>query len=70
MKVAAPSFTYRVLLEPALDVPGQWTAHNLDLDIISQGNSPEHALAMIREATQLVVEDGAPRTAYTYTRDA
>lgn len=32
-------------------------SHCLDLDIVSQGNSAEHALDMIKEAIELVVID-------------
>ena len=38
-----------------MDVPGQWTSHCLDLDIVSQGNDPAHALAMLEEAVTLCV---------------
>lgn len=39
-----------VLIRPSKDVSGQWVAHCLNLDLISQGSSPEHARDMIREA--------------------
>jgi len=42
-----------VIIYPAEDLPGQWIAHCLELDIISQGNSPPHALDMIAEAIEM-----------------
>lgn len=47
----------RVLVHPAEDVPGQWVGHCLELDILSVGTSPEHALAMTTEAVQMCVDD-------------
>lgn len=47
-----------IVVKPAVDVPGTWVSHCLTLDLMSQGNSPEHALEMIFEVTQnVVVED-------------
>jgi len=46
-----------VVLRPAEDVPGQWVAHCLEFDVVTQGNSPSHALNMAREATEIVVEN-------------
>ena len=50
-------FRLDVLVFSAADLPGQWIGHCLDLDIVSQGNSPEEALRMIREATEMSVID-------------
>jgi predicted RNase H-like HicB family nuclease len=47
----------RVLIAPADDVPGQWVGHCLDLDIVSAGTSPEHALEMATEAVNECVAD-------------
>ncbi|MCL2777752.1 MAG: hypothetical protein FWD73_07080 [Polyangiaceae bacterium] len=44
-----------VVHPPEKDVPGQWLAHCLEFDTISQGNSFEHALKMIFEAIVMVV---------------
>lgn len=44
-------------ISPAEDVPGEWVAHCLNLDVASQGSTPEHASQMIREACAMVVEE-------------
>jgi len=46
-----------VVRPPEEDAPGQWLAHCLELDTMSQGNSFEHALEMIFEAIVMVVND-------------
>src|SRR5258706_5776124 len=46
-----------VLMQPASNVPGEWLAHCLDFDVMSQGNSPSHALEMIFEAINITVEE-------------
>lgn len=46
-----------LLIKPAPDVPNQWVAHCLDLDIVTQGNSMEHAFEMLREAVGMTVCD-------------
>jgi len=46
-----------VLVHPATDIEGEWVAHCLDYDVVSQGNSLEHALDMVIEATRLVLDD-------------
>lgn len=38
-------------------VEGQWTSHCLNLDIVSQGNSIEHAFDMAKEAVILCMRD-------------
>lgn len=45
------------MIAPADDVPGQWVGHCLDLDIVSAGTSPEHALEMVTEAVNECIED-------------
>lgn len=45
----------RVVVYPAEDVPGQWISHCLELDLVSQGDSQEHALAMMREAVDTLI---------------
>ena len=45
-------FPLRVVLYPAPDVRGQWIAHGLETDVVTQGDSAEHALAMIADALQ------------------
>jgi len=43
-------FPLRVVLYPAPDLAGQWIAHGLETDIVTQGDSAEHALAMMGDA--------------------
>jgi len=43
-------FPLRVVLYPAPDLAGQWIAHGLETDIVTQGDSGEHALAMMADA--------------------
>jgi len=35
----------------------QWVAHCLEYDVTTQGDNEEHALAMIKEAVELHIED-------------
>jgi predicted RNase H-like HicB family nuclease len=57
-----------LLIYPAPDLPGQWVAHCLETDLVSQGNDPAHALEMIAEAIELVarqnIEKGRPPLVY------
>ena len=46
-----------VLVTPAASVPGQWVAHCLNLDVVTQGESIQHAFMMAREAVEQVVAD-------------
>lgn len=45
------------VIRPAKDVRGQWVAHCLDLDVVTQGNSLRHALEMAHEAAQSTILD-------------
>ena len=47
-------FPLRVVLCPAPDLRGQWIAHGLETDIVTQGDSPQHALAMMADALQTI----------------
>lgn len=51
-----------VLIYPCKDLAGQWGAHCLELDILSQGDSPGHAVESIAGAIEAVamenVRDG------------
>ncbi|HVV51057.1 MAG TPA: hypothetical protein VHO06_15420 [Polyangia bacterium] len=44
------SFPMRALAFPAADMPGQWIAISLDLDIMAQGSSAESAAATLRDS--------------------
>ncbi len=46
-----------VMITQSKDVPGEWVAHNLAFDVVTQGTSIQHALEMIGEASYMVVED-------------
>ncbi len=52
-----------VTISPADDVPGTWVAHCLEFDVVTQGDTPEHALQMIYEAVSMVVCDDLERGA-------
>lgn len=57
-------FPLRVVLYPAPGLPGQWIAHGLETDLVSQGDSAEHALAMMADALQTLMtyQSGRRRT--------
>lgn len=46
-----------VLIHRAEDLPSVWVAHCLDFDVVSQGDSPLHALDMVIEAVVMVACD-------------
>lgn len=48
---------FSVLIQAAPDVEGQWLAHCLNWDLVSQGDSPMHAMGMIVEAIIIAIED-------------
>lgn len=45
-----------VLVTPAEDIPGVWVAHCLPIDLVTQGDSITHAVSMVCEALQQVVD--------------
>ena len=45
-----------VLVTPS-EIDGVWVSHCLDLDIVSQGDSVEHAMKMLLEAVGMLVMD-------------
>jgi predicted RNase H-like HicB family nuclease len=47
---------FSFLVSPARDVAGQWVAHCLNWDVVSQGDSPSHAISMLVEAVEMVIE--------------
>ena len=53
--------TALVLLYPAADVPGEWVAHVLDYDLVTQGRLPDHAVEMAEEALAIVLSEGGTR---------
>ena len=42
-----------VLIYESADLPGQWVAHDLLTDTVTQGNSRSHAISMLGEALAL-----------------
>jgi hypothetical protein len=57
------SFRIWITIGKASDVPGQWAAHCLDVDVVTYGNSPRHAFDMVQEAVAMVIEDDLNRGA-------
>jgi predicted RNase H-like HicB family nuclease len=53
------SITYKVsvLVTETDDLRGEWVAHCLDLDLISQGSSLDDALEAIRKAVETALQD-------------
>ena len=47
---------FSVLVQSAPDLEGQWTAHLLNWDVVTQGDSPNHAILMVLEALEMVIE--------------
>src|SRR5215831_17052442 len=71
-----PSFEYGILVAvsdphvlnyrlnvcafPAVDVPGQWVASCLELDVVTQGNDATHAVEMLQDAIFHVITESQP----------
>jgi predicted RNase H-like HicB family nuclease len=51
------AYSVWVTIKPFRTAKGQWVGHCLDFDVVSQGNSPDEALKMTMEATEMVVAD-------------
>lgn len=51
------NFNFWVIAKPAEDVPGEWVAHCLEVDVVSQGSSLNHAFEMVAEAVAMVVTE-------------
>ena len=50
-------YNFWFVLQRAEDVPGEWTGHCLELDVVSQGTSLRHVMAMLNEACFITVCD-------------
>lgn len=48
---------FSVLVRRDDGLPDQWVAHCLNWDLITQGDSPAHALEMLCEAIGLAIEE-------------
>jgi hypothetical protein len=46
-----------IVVEPSKDIPGVWLSHCLNFDVISQGETPQHALEAVCEAVEMVIVD-------------
>src|SRR5919197_6015084 len=49
------TYDLHIVIRPADDVPGQWVAHCLEFDVVTQGDNLAHAWSMIQEALEIVV---------------
>jgi predicted RNase H-like HicB family nuclease len=63
-------FSCWAIIQPAEDIPGQWVAHCLDLDVVTFGSSIEQALKLLREATAMTICDDLNRGADPAERQA
>lgn len=57
-----------VLVTRSKELPDQWVAHCLDLDVVTQGNSIEHAFEMSVEAVQMLIDDDIEHGLNPFTR--
>ena len=57
MAIAPLKYRFNVFVIPAPDLPDQWVAHCIELDLVTQGNTAAHASAMLLEAIALVAEE-------------
>ena len=55
----AIEFPLRVVIYPAPDMKGQWITHGLETDIVTQGDSPEHAMEMMADALKTTIDYAA-----------
>lgn len=51
------TYGFKLLIEPASDVPGCWLAHILDIDVVTYGGGFREAMELGLEAAALVVSD-------------
>jgi predicted RNase H-like HicB family nuclease len=50
-------YTAWLVISRAKDVPGEWVAHALEFDVVTQGSSAEQAREMAIEAVRMVLEE-------------
>ncbi len=62
-----PELTY-ILCQS--ETPGVWIGHCLEVDVVSQGDGPEHALVMVMEATAITIEYDRREGRYPFRRCA
>jgi hypothetical protein len=54
-------FPLRIVIYLAPDLKGQWIAHGLETDIVTQGDSPEHAIEMMGDAMKTLIDYSSRR---------
>jgi predicted RNase H-like HicB family nuclease len=47
---------FHMLVYPAPDVPGDFVAHCLELDMVAQGTSKDHAREVLKDALQTLIQ--------------
>jgi len=47
-------FPLLVVIYPASDIKGQWIAHCLETDVVTQGDSTDHAFEMMAETLESI----------------
>ena len=57
----AQPYTGWAYITRAEDLENSWVAHCLDFDVMSVGDSPQHALEMVREAVGICLADDLNR---------
>ena len=55
------AFTFWITIQRAQDLPAQWIAHCLDVDVVTYGASPKEAFQMVEEAVSMVIVDDLSR---------
>jgi predicted RNase H-like HicB family nuclease len=63
-------YTAWIVLSPAEDLPSKWVAHALDFDVVTHGDSAEHAYRMAAEAVEMVLTDDLRDGVDPYARRA
>jgi predicted RNase H-like HicB family nuclease len=63
-------YTPWLVVRRAEDVPGQWVAHCLDFDLVTQGNSMLQAMEMACDAVEIVLADDVAHNLDPYSRRA
>jgi hypothetical protein len=63
-------YTAWLVVHRAEDLPGQWVAHCLDFDLVTQGDSMHQAVEMSCDAIGMVVADDAARGLDPHARRA
>ncbi len=54
-------YNFWVTVKPSTEARGEWVAHCLDVDVVTQGRSVVHAFEMAAEAVSMVLEDDLSR---------